>query len=141
MDEGNPRSTDQTREQILTDHRELGQLLRELEHAESRDGLTELLSGLHAVLRRHFAREVEKDGLFEIIENRAPRHREKLQSLAVRHTELLAEIQDLTKRSQASDDSDLIDGVSAFTRHLQEHEREESDLLIDALSTDLGKGD
>lgn len=127
---------------ILSDHHELGQLLQRLESTLVSGGTAALLASLQIVLERRFGREEAPDGLFEVIDTRAPRHAARVEVLRRQHREMLGELASLTERAQAAViSSSFRKDVEAFSEALRAHEREESNLLVDVLSTDLGGGD
>jgi len=124
---------EEKRQEILDDHRELGDLLRRIELPE--DDATARRAQvveLRFVLARHFAREEGGDGLFEIIESRAPRHSPRLKELSNEHRALLSDLAVLSSRLDESV-ADMDSELAGFVRELRKHEKLESKLLIDAL--------
>ena len=135
-------STDPGQDGVLDDHKELTGLLGRLREARPREELGTLLASLRAVLSRHFQREEGENGLFEIIHARAPRHRQAIEDLRSEHRDFVTDLEELVRRAeQGPQPEQMADHVADFVDRLHQHERNESHLWIDTLSTDLGEGD
>ena len=142
MDELNLEPTSAERDSIVADHKELTELLRRLGAVEVGQRLDDLLTLLRITLDRHFAHEEGADGVFAVIEHKAPRHRQQVQDLRATHRTILDDVSGLLERTGAEPaGAALVDEVARLTRRIHEHEQEESQLWIDTLSTDLGEGD
>ena len=80
--------------------------------------------------------------MFEIIHGEAPRHRPTLEKLRGEHRVMLDDLAGLLRRAGGEPAREtLIGEVTRLTEQIHEHEQRESELWIDALSTDLGGGD
>lgn len=139
-----PSSPADTREQILSEHQQIRELVGRIEDTTD---LAEIVSGLQQLqplFESHFAREEALDGLHSDIRARAPQHRQAIDRLEQDHRELLADVAELQAQAQACLQGPIreIEALrSRFLLKLREHEARESGLFVDAIWTDLGQGD
>ena len=119
---------------IMEDHRQLGDLLTQLQQAPHPSDTSRLLGDLRGLLSRHFDREEAPEGLFEMIKTRAPHHRETVQELVREHATFLVDLDELTTPEGERANDAIPDRIIRFVTRLREHESRESKLLVDSLS-------
>ena len=89
------------------------------------------LKELHTALTQHCAHEEAPEGLFDVIGERAPELRRKIQQLRAEHTSMLAELLQLSYLRGT--DERLKDDVAQFRQRLLDHEAMERELFKQAL--------
>jgi hypothetical protein len=137
----NPDRAARAHGQIAEDHHDLKQALVELRHTSELRLLIPQLTRLRAELKEHFDLEEGEDGLAQAIGESAPHHLNRLTKLFEEHVAMLEAVDGIIKRAE-----DCLDGpvrevfrdVTGLCRHLEEHEANETQLLTDAVFTDLG---
>ena len=135
-------SSDQpSRSEILDNHCRVGQLLDRLEKAALPADLAPVLEECRQLLPRHFAQEETAEGLFGIIGDRSPHAREEIAALVEEHRTLIRDLDVLTRRVvERPDKAQLLAEAAQFSQQVRLHERRETQLLVDALASDLGEG-
>jgi len=139
-----PQASGPTLDLIAEEHAMLRRFLTELIDAADVRVLPEKLAQLQDILQVHFQREEAPDGFTHVVEKAAPRHIAKLETIVEEHRTLMAQVEALRWQAQSTLDgpvADILRRVEAFARSLHEHEIRETDLLTDAMYTDLGGGD
>ena len=143
-------------QEIKDDHHELRQLLHHTAatlnrpswmHVEAQE-LVDLLSKLRDQLAMHFSLE-EAYGYFEDAITEAPHLSRRAEQLRTQHHQLYRELCSLAEQAErllyheplAAAMVGIGQGFRAFSARLQEHERNESDLILASLNEDLGAGD
>jgi len=129
---------------IEKEHADLCGLLSRVEETTDLRQLLELLRGLPELLQRHFALEEGPGGLHQIIASRAPWRTHDLETVMAEHRTLAAKASGLVADLQQHLDGppeDLLHRTASLTHRLQRHEALETDMLCDAVYTDLGGGD
>ena len=141
-------------QEIKDDHQQLQCVLsrlRELEFnraaiANHAKEFVELLAGLLDQLAFHFTLE-EAYGYFEDALENAPRFHEQAGSLRGQHSTLFVMCQELVDAANtciAHRDRDLtpvLDRFKAFDRSFKAHESAELNLIMEAMTQDVGVGD
>ncbi|MGM0576708.1 MAG: hemerythrin domain-containing protein [Myxococcota bacterium] len=127
------QETNDARE-IQAQHDELQGWLDRLGTAEDGHALTVLLDRLIPWMENHFAREEGPNGLVSMAEAGSPRHYELARTVVGEHGDLL-------RAAQALRDDPRRPEVARFVQRLRDHERRESELLVDMVYEDLGTGD
>jgi hypothetical protein len=132
------------RPDIAAQHRELRQMLSEIEATNDLGRLVTVLEDLRSELRLHFADEEREDGgLAEAVGASAPRHMRRLDQLLAEHAQLLQEADRLITRGRTLLDGavrDIQQEALALSEHLRRHEAQETELLSDAVYADIGGG-
>jgi hypothetical protein len=129
---------------IAEEHAMLRRFLGELVDAPDVLTLPAKLDELLKILQAHFEREEAPDGFTKVVEDAAPHQIAKLELIVQEHRTLLAQVEALRWQAQACLDgpvAEILNRVQAFARALREHEHRETDLLTDAIYTDIGGGD
>ena len=127
--------------QIAEDHHDLRQLLVELRQASDLRLLIPQLKRLRAELKEHFDLEEGEVGLAQAIGESAPHHLNRLTKLFEEHVALLDTVDGIIERAGECLDgpvADVLGDVTGLCTHLEEHEANETELLTDAVFTDLG---
>ena len=133
-----------SREQILADHRQIGELLSTLAVLTVATETTRCLDCLLPLLERHFKEEEDEiDGLHAIIQDQAPQHQNALQSLKDEHVKLLelARRYQTTARETEGHSTKLRELGTQLKNQLASHEARETEIFVDSIWTDLGVGD
>jgi hypothetical protein len=100
----------------------------------------QLLRDLQEEASTHYRGEEEPDGLFEELRTRSPENIVRVDALQEQHGVLLVEMQRLLDRYEEI--QQILDGLNQQTASLlhtmEQHEREEAALVMDAYYLDLG---
>ncbi|MBW1878255.1 MAG: hemerythrin domain-containing protein [Deltaproteobacteria bacterium] len=100
----------------------------------------QLLRDLQEEASTHYRGEEEPDGLFEELRTRSPENIGRVDALQEQHGQLLAGLQQLLDRYEEI--QQILDGLNQQTTSLlqtmEQHEREEAALVMDAYYLDLG---
>ena len=137
----NPDRTERAQGQIAEDHHDLRQALVELRQTSELRLLIPQLTRLRAELKEHFDLEEGEDGLAQAIGESAPHHLNRLAKLFEDHVALLEAVDGIIKRAEDCLDGpirEVLRDVTGLCSHLEEHEAYETQLLTDAVFTDLG---
>jgi hypothetical protein len=127
--------------QHFEDHRALQAVLGRLEATSDIQLLLPLLEELHRLLQGHFAREEAPDGFRGIFEE-SPHLADALDRLLGQHAQFLSDIDGMTRDARACLEgpmAKLQEEVRVLCDRLHDHEAEETQLLTEALYTDLGE--
>ncbi len=127
--------------QIAEDHHDLRQAMVGLQQTTALERLIPQLADLRAELKEHFELEEGEDGLAQAIGESAPHHLNRLTKLFDEHIALLGAVDDLIARAQACIDgpvAEVFRDVGVLCTRLEEHEANETQLLTEAVFTDLG---
>ncbi|MCA8977837.1 MAG: hemerythrin domain-containing protein [Planctomycetes bacterium] len=132
----------QMRQQILDDHRQIGELLSKVAAATSAAETLASLQPLQPLLQRHFKEEEDEiDGLHGTIMQQAPQHANALLGLKDEHRQLLESVQHLLDLAHKGDDPRLRELGQLLKGQLAAHETRETEIFVDSIWTDLGAGD
>lgn len=129
---------------IAQQHQELRDTLHRIAEATSLERLVPLLEKLHEQLGEHFADEEGEGGLADAIGESAPRHLRAVEALFHEHREFLEGVSGLIARCHAllqGPKAEILQEVQTLSQRLHQHEVRETDLLTDAVYTDVGTGD
>lgn len=127
--------------QIAEDHHDLRQALVKLRHTTELALLIPQLTQLRAELKEHFELEEGEEGLAQAIGESAPHHLNRLTKLFDEHVAMLAAVNGIIERAEACLDgpvADVFREVTGLCGQLEEHEANETQLLTEAVFTDLG---
>jgi hemerythrin len=120
-------------------HREIFRLLDELECAEERVHLVELLDALAELLSVHFSDEEGPNGLYAEVRAARPGNRFRIEELGQEHAVILKAVGELQARLQEPRGGRRIEHEkTALVRQLRKHERSENVLLMDTYLVDEG---
>lgn len=137
-----PPSPDPDRaERIAEDHHDLRQALAGLRGTSDLRSLVSQLTHLRADLKEHFDLEEGEDGLAQAIGESAPHHLNRLTKLFEEHVAFLETVDGIMKRVEECMEgpvADVLRDVAELCDRLEEHEADETQLLTDAVFTDLG---
>lgn len=136
--------------QILSDHKDLRALLEALERHVALSagseawigGLRETLSSLVDLCSEHFQLE-ERIGLHVQLREQSPRLAFRLEKLLAEHSRILDALRtlvtDLPTETPAAREADALkERVRGVLEAVQEHERSENEVMMDAYWDDLG---
>lgn len=127
------------RERILQEHAELHGLLVRLERPREPAGLAPMLAELHSALEQHFQVEEEEDGLYEILLEKGPQHRQTIDELLAQHPALLGDVRVLIAQARAQPGALIAVRARQFSSRVRDHEQRETHLLLAVLTTrDVG---
>jgi len=147
MQEHGPTSSQQQdpkTKRILANHRRLQEVLSRLREDTGHDDLCLQLDELDVVLADHFLDEEADEGLFEIVDQRAPQCHATSEKLLQEHRALTEELGSLCEgaRSCAEHEQQRIrDRALGFVTRLRDHEERETRLFLDSWCLDLGEKD
>ena len=113
------------RSQIKVDHDYLREALTWLEGAADLVSIADLLDDLSTYLIGHFAAEEAQGGLFDMIVDRAPQHRTKIDALRLDHKTLLAHVDAIRAGIESSwcpPGTEIRAKIAALVARLREHE-------------------
>jgi len=140
---GRGSATRRTHEEIHEEHRLLGEMLRDLEGSRDLFGLPGKLGELRRRLVDHFETEEAADGLYAVVERSGSHLLGRVQQVVDEHARFLATIDQLSASVKACLDGpvqEIRGGIEGLVAALRDHEARETELLSDALYTDLGGG-
>jgi len=129
---------------ILANHRRLKKILSHIAEGTEYGELPTQLAELGVVLADHFHDEEGDDGLFEVVDERAPQCHATIEKLRQEHRALTDELAELceTARSGSEDDhARTQERAMGFVTRLKDHEERETRLFLDSWCTDLGEMD
>ena len=135
-------STEQGREQILSQHREIHGLADGVKSAADLVELLHRLQEFRSAIVPHFTEEEAPDGFFEVVRDRAGRHRETVSRLEAEHKVFLRDLDALAERARtclAGPVAAILAEAGELAGRLRDHETRENELLLDALYVDLGE--
>jgi hypothetical protein len=121
-----------TSEELVEEHRHLGDLIVRLEATRNPQELAGMLDEMHGVLLRHFAHEQYPGGFYETLGACKPAFRDDLRVLVDQHFRIISGVEGLrqrTRRADAAEWTELKREASAIVAELGQHERRESDLV------------
>lgn len=137
-----PEGTDQhRRDQIAADHHNLRVTIDQLLQVSELPLVIAQLRRLRAELVDHFKLEEGADGLAQVIGETAPNSLNKLTRLFEEHGEFLDTIEELIDQTNACLNGPMAEihsGIRELCTRLEEHEVMETELILDAVFTDLG---
>jgi len=139
-----PGSARRNAKRIAEEHKILGETLKRLEATTDPRLLLECLEDFRGQLERHFANEEGHDGLEEVVGKPAPHLLGSVEEIFDEHRQFLTSIDDLIARTKvlvADPMTGILRDVEALAGRLREHEERETELVSDAIYTDLGQGD
>jgi hypothetical protein len=128
--------------EFFHDHHALNEVLRRMLTTRDLNLLIPLLRELNQLLKDHFAREEESDGLYQVVNDAAPQHLEQVQKLLSEHGGFLATVSSLEEKAKACIDKpqdEIFSEIALLCQNLEMHEAMENDILTDALYRDLGE--
>lgn len=100
------------------------------------------LCELEAALRRHREQTERADGLFAQIVEAEPTLEARVDRLRRRHERLLEEVVQVRRAvRRETGGAAVLPALERLVQHLRRHDREESRLLLDCWSLDLGAGE
>jgi hypothetical protein len=137
-----PESKDQhRRDQIAADHHNLRVTIDQLLQVSELPLVIAQLRRLRAELVEHFKLEEGADGLAQAIGETAPNSLNKLGRLFEEHGEFLETIQELITQTNTCLNgpmAEIQNGIRKLCADLEGHEATETELISDAVFTDLG---
>lgn len=139
-----PQSTAASLEQIVDEHKALAESVGRLEKSTDPHQILPRLEKLRGQLTHHFDGEEAPGGLRADVRRGAPYLLPSLEKVFAEHKEFLDEIDALHAKAEAllsGPLAEILDGVTALTRKLRDHEMRESELLSDIYYTDYGSAD
>lgn len=130
-------------DEIAEEHRALGVALKSLEAAADPAAILPQLEELRGLLERHFAGEEASDGLPKAVGTNAPHLLAALEGIFDEHREFLKDLDVLTAETRAciARGAELKSSVVEFVDRMREHEVRETQLIGDAVYTDVGSGE
>lgn len=137
----NPERMQRAQGQIAEDHHDLRRAMVELQRTTELNLLMPQLTKLRAELKEHFDLEEGEEGLAQAIGESAPHHLNRLAKLFDEHIALLDAVDGIIARAEACLDGPVaavFHDVSGLCHRLEEHEANETELLTEAVFTDLG---
>ena len=136
-------STASSLDEIAEEHRALGDALKRLEAAAEPAAILPQLEDLRRLLERHFAGEEAADGLPRTVGHNAPHLLAALEGIFDEHREFLKDLDVLAAESRAciARGAELRSSVVEFVGRMREHEVRETQLIGDAVYTDIGHVD
>ncbi len=137
-----PEGTDQhRRDQIAADHHNLRVTIDQLLQVSELPLVIAQLRRLRTELVDHFKLEEGADGLAQAIGETAPNSLNKLNRLFEEHGEFLGTIEELITQTNACLNgpmAEIQNGIRKLCSDLEAHEVTETELISDAVFTDLG---
>ncbi len=130
-------------DEIAEEHRDLGVALQGLEAAADPAAILPQLEDLRSLLERHFAGEEASDGLPETVGNNAPHLLAALEGIFDEHREFIKDLDVLSAETRAciARVAELKSSVVEFVDRMREHEVRETQLIGDAVYTDVGSSE
>ena len=128
--------------EFFHDHHALNEVLRRMLVTRDLNLMIPLLGELQQLLKDHFAREEESDGLYQVVRDAAPQHLEEVQKLLNEHGGFLTTVSSLEEKAKACVDDpedQIFSEIALLCQNLEMHEAMENDILTDALYRDLGE--
>lgn len=138
------RLTSHEAEQMLAADQRIAAMARSLRGVQGLGHLAQSLRHLRFTLEVHFAGEEAPDGFFDMIRDRAAVHVARVEQLRQEHGALLRDVDaivDQIRACLAGPVAAIMTQASALADRIERHEGRESELLGDAMSTDVGAGD
>lgn len=135
--------TPKTRQQILDDHRLIGELVGKIALATTAEDTALNLEQLVPLLHRHFREEEDEiGGLHAEIVRRTPQQHQALLDLKAEHARLLEDVQCLLAAAKSERPAkNLVQLGERLKNQLAAHEAKETELFLDSIWTDFGEGD
>ena len=134
----------QVQEQILHDHHRVYAAVRQIEYARELRELLQSIQQLRVLIRAHFLDEEAPGGFFEVIRERSARHLAAVDGLARDHQAFLADLDKLTERALdclAGPVAEVLKQGAQLARRMQEHEKRENRILMDAMYEESGQSE
>lgn len=132
-----------SRERIAAEHEALRVSLERLQAITDPHLLIPALAALRPQLADHFEAEEAEDGLHGVIGDSAPHLLSSLDRIYDEHRRFLDSVDRLTAAAQQCCEgpvAEILAGIRELCDGLHEHEALESELLTDAVYTDIGEG-
>ena len=138
------RLTTHEADQLLAADRRIAVVAQSLRGVQGLGHLAQSLRQLRDVLEVHFSNEEAPDGFFDMIRDHSGLYVGRVEQLRKEHVALIRDVDALLDEIRAC----VAGPVAAIRTHastladrIERHESRESDLLGDAMSTDVGAGD
>jgi uncharacterized protein (UPF0335 family) len=138
------RLTSHEAEQMLAADQRIAAMARALRGVQGLGHLAQSLRHFRFTLEVHFASEEAPDGFFDMIRDRAGLYVERVEQLRQEHVALLGDVDavlDEIRACLAGPVAAIRMRASTLADRIERHEARESDLLGDAMSTDVGAGE
>jgi len=133
-------NADHRREDIIATHHQLRAALRRLERLDLPAQMAPALEEFYCVLQRHFEQEETRDGLYDIIRQKAPGRAHSVCDLLAEHRQLLRTVRDLRQLAWESPGSmAILPEAAELSQLVRDHERREMQLLFSSLSAAADK--
>jgi hemerythrin HHE cation binding domain-containing protein len=135
------RLTSQDATRLFEADRRIAELAGSLRHTQGLGELARSLRHLRFTLEVHFASEEAPDGFFDMLRDRAAANVARVEHLRHDHVMFLRDvdlIQDRVRACLAGPVAELMRQAAALADRVEQHEKRESDLLGEAMSTDVG---
>jgi hemerythrin HHE cation binding domain-containing protein len=135
------RLTSQDATRLFEADRRIAELADSLRHTQGLGELARLLRHLRFTLEVHFASEEAPDGFFDMLRDRAAANVAGVEQLRHEHVLFVRDIdliQDRVRACLAGPVAELMRQAAALADRIEKHETRESDLLGEAMSTDVG---
>jgi hypothetical protein len=131
-------------EQLVADDRRVAAMARAVRRRQGLGTLAHSLKDLRATLVVHFAGEEAPDGFFDMIIDRAPACIGRVERLRHEHSAFLRDVDLILEQVRAclaGPVADIMKRATTLADRIEQHEASESDLLGDAMRSDVGAGD
>jgi hypothetical protein len=138
------RLTTHDAERLLAADSRIEAMAQSLRGVQGLGHLTQALRHLRDILEVHFADEEAPDGFFDMIRDRAGLYVARVEQLRQEHGALMRDVDailDQVRACVAGPVAAIRTQASTLADRIERHEARESDLLGDAMGTDVGAGD
>mgnify|MGYP004000887427 CR=1 FL=1 len=126
-------------DEIVSEHERVRKLLAKLAESDDWALLREVATELQSLLRGHFAHEESPDGLHQIIGFATPWNLRQVDDLVAEHSSIVTLIDALVAGAEDATDRDAVMKTRAELGDLlKRHEARETELLSEAMNTELG---
>lgn len=141
--EDRPRISDLELQRFFMEERRVVDLVRSLRHTHGVGEVARVLTDLRAALELRFVTEEAPDGFFDMIGERGAGHFLRGQQCRREHVALIRDVDralDRVRACLAGPIAEIVQEARTLADHIEQHEKRERDLLVDAMSTDAGTG-
>jgi len=138
------RLTTHEAERLTAADRRIAAMAQSLRGVQGLGQLAQSVRHLRDILEVHFSNEEAPDGFFDMIRDRAGLYVARVEQLRQEHVALMRDADamlDQIRACVAGPVADIRTQASTLADRIERHEARESDLLGDAMSTDVGAGD
>ena len=126
-------------DEITSEHERVRALLRRLAERDDLGELAKIAVELQSLLRSHFAHEESADGLHQIIGFSTPWNLRQVDDLVAEHSSIVELVDALVAGAESAEDRGAVFRTRAdLNALLKQHEARETELLSEAMNTELG---